>query len=122
MPPIKILHALGTLDPGGVETWLLALLRSLPIAVIEAQAAGLSCVISSEISKEVKILPQQVVQLPLALGPKEWARITIKLIDQGKFETQTSLRAMQQTDFSIDRSLTMLMNLYSGLQFGNRAI
>jgi len=26
-PPIKILHCLGTLNPGGLETWLLNLLR-----------------------------------------------------------------------------------------------
>lgn len=47
--------------------------EGLPGAVMEAQAAGLPCIISDIITDEVCVTPL-VVQLPLALGDEQWAR------------------------------------------------
>jgi glycosyltransferase involved in cell wall biosynthesis len=96
-----------------------SLWEGLPIAVIEAQAAGLSCVISGEITDEVIVLSDQVLQLPLALGAKEWARNIIQKIDHEKFDAQSSVETMLQKGFAIQRNLSSLLDLYSGAPHGN---
>lgn len=86
--------------------------EGLPIAVLEAQAAGLRCVISNDIAREVAVVPDQIDQLPLALGAEEWATRTIKAINHGKFRAQSSINAMEQTDFTIEHGLSSLLDIY----------
>jgi glycosyltransferase involved in cell wall biosynthesis len=93
-----------------------SLCEGLPMAAVEAQAAGLPCVISSEITNEVVILPDQVVRLPLALGPEQWAAATIEALNRGKLEAQSAIAIMEQTNFSIKHSLRSLLDLYSAAE------
>jgi glycosyltransferase involved in cell wall biosynthesis len=87
--------------------------EGLPIAVLEAQAAGLRCVISNNITSEVAVLPDQVEQLPLALGAEEWATRAIKAINHGKFRAQSSINAIEKTDFTIEHGLSSILDTYS---------
>jgi glycosyltransferase involved in cell wall biosynthesis len=47
--------------------------EALPIAVVEAQVAGLPTVISDGIPAEAIIVPELVVQIPEAAGAAKWA-------------------------------------------------
>ena len=60
--------------------------EGLPIALLEAQFAGLSCLISDSISDEV-ILTDAVQALPLNMAPTIWAEtiLKIELKDREKF-------------------------------------
>ena len=82
------------------------------MAVIEAQAAGLPCVISDEITSEVAILPRQIIRLSLALGPEEWAR-SVDLLLPSHPESEAAVSAVAQTDFCIRRSSDVLAELYA---------
>lgn len=52
--------------------------EGLPLSLIEAQSAGLRCLISDVITREV-VVTDLVTQLPLSLGAEEWADKAIEL-------------------------------------------
>jgi glycosyltransferase involved in cell wall biosynthesis len=87
--------------------------EGLPLAVVEAQAAGLRCVISNNITPEVVIVPNQVVRLPLTAGAAKWATATIEGVYRGKFDAQTAVEYVQQTDFTVEHGLSSLLDIYS---------
>jgi glycosyltransferase involved in cell wall biosynthesis len=90
-----------------------SLWEGLPAAVIEAQASGLPCVISTEITDEVVVLPHQMTRLPLSAGPEKWAEAIIDALHRGKLNPQTCINALEHSDFSIEHSLFRLLALYS---------
>lgn len=57
-----------------------SLFEGLPVTGVEAQVSGTPCLFSSEITKEVGLLPVTSF-LSLSVGPKEWAT---KIIDMAK--------------------------------------
>ena len=48
--------------------------EALPLALIEAQSAGLPCLISENITREVDCISALVARLSLEEGPHEWCR------------------------------------------------
>jgi len=59
-----------------------SLFEGFPLAVIEAQAAGLRCLIASSIASEVAQSPELVTWLPLEAPNHQWAARALDLARQ----------------------------------------
>ena len=57
--------------------------EGMPIALVEAQTAGLPCLISDVITEDVCVT-DQVRKLPLSAGVQEWAKTALELLRQAE--------------------------------------
>jgi glycosyltransferase involved in cell wall biosynthesis len=98
---------------GGMDVFVFpSLSEGLPIAVIEAQAAGLGCIVSDAVTGEARVLCDRFTQLSLSKRPEEWAATAVEALRRGKTEASSALQAVAQSDFCIQRSIPTLSNLY----------
>ena len=54
--------------------------EGLPIALLEAKAAGLMCLVSDGISAEVEVVPELIKRLSLQQTPAQWASQLLQLL------------------------------------------
>jgi len=86
--------------------------EGLGLALIEAQAAGLHCLVSDCVPEEADVVPELVQRLPLKAGVAAWADELRVLAANGRSDRQAGLAAVENSDFSIDKSLEGLYALY----------
>ncbi len=102
---------------GAMDAFLFpSLWEGLPVTLIEAQAAGLRCVVSDRCTAEASILPDQFMRLSLSKSASEWAANTIEAFERGKVGGDLPVRAIAQTDFCIQRSAGTLCDLYEAAE------
>ena len=82
--------------------------EGLPVTVIEAQAAGLLCIISDTITDEVCITPL-VQKLPIGKGPIAWAK-NIELLNKNIHENFSS--KIKNCGYDINTSVLSLEKFY----------
>jgi len=98
---------------GAMDAFLFpSLWEGLPVTLIEAQAAGLRCLVSDTCPAEASILSGQFVRLSLSKPSEEWAANTIESLERGKTGGDIPVRTIGQTDFSIHRCASTLSDLY----------
>ncbi len=89
-----------------------SLFEGLPLALIEAQAAGLRCIVSDTCTTEVSILPDEFTQVSLSESSDLWAANVIKALERGKIGGELPQQIVAQTDFSIQQCVRTLSDLY----------
>jgi glycosyltransferase involved in cell wall biosynthesis len=90
-----------------------SLYEGLGLCVLEAQAAGLRCLVSDTVPKEAVRVPESVEFLPLTASEDYWATKIIQGLDAQRTEPVPMLNGGVQSRFSTDRSFRHLMGLYS---------
>jgi len=97
---------------GGMDVFVFpSLWEGLPVTLIEAQAAGLRCIVSKTVADEADILPEQI-RLSLSTRCEVWAEKTIAALNRGRIESESAVKAVAQTDFCAQRSTSFLSELY----------
>ena len=87
--------------------------EALPIAVSEAQAAGLPTVISDGVTSEAIILPDQVIQIPESAGVEKWAETVLLQAERAsRSSAEDSLAVMERSNFNCVQNLEILERLY----------
>jgi glycosyltransferase involved in cell wall biosynthesis len=93
-----------------------SLWEGLPVTLIEAQAAGLHCVVSDAVPEEIALRPEAVEFLPVFAGANHWATQVIRGLETPRRSLASILDAASRSQFSIQNSVRELTSVYSAMQ------
>jgi glycosyltransferase involved in cell wall biosynthesis len=99
---------------GAVNVFVMpSLHEGLPLAGLEAQAAGLPCVFADSITAELDVVPQLVTRLPLSQSSSTWSRVVLAKRDRPPPITQLKALAMMgASPFNIRTAAAELTRVY----------
>ena len=89
--------------------------EGLGMAVIEAQASGLSCVVSSVVPQETK-LTEVIEYLSLDEGSKKWVNSLLKIRNEKKGQRQTQVEKLKISGYDIESAAEWLKNYYQMIE------
>ena len=92
--------------------------EGLGVAVVEAQAAGLPCVIADHLPREVDVVPELVHRLPVTQPPADWAAAAIQAAGDRAIDPDKALAAVLATDFNIEHSVGKIAQIYDQARDG----
>lgn len=99
---------------GAVDIFLFpSFFEGLGLVVIEAQAAGVPCLISDVITPEVEVIPGLVQRLSLSLTASQWAEKLLEMKEQpGLLSQPEALSLIAASPFNIEKSRKALQSIY----------
>jgi glycosyltransferase EpsF len=88
--------------------------EGLGMVAVEAQAAGLPVLVSDAVPREAIVIPELVTSVRLLDPLGRCADVLLEALSAPRKPAETYRRAMEASDFSIDKSVSNLLRLYSG--------
>jgi glycosyltransferase involved in cell wall biosynthesis len=89
-----------------------SLYEGLGLVAVEAQAAGLACILSDRVPEEASVLSGLVQWMPLEAPAARWAERLVELKRTRPLRDPSSLVAVQDSRFALDRSVSFLQSQY----------
>ena len=86
--------------------------EGLPLVLLEAQCAGIPCLISDAVSDEATIVPLLVRRESLASAPEVWADRALELLKGPRYDRGLALRTVRGSKFDIADNVRQLTELY----------
>lgn len=86
-----------------------SLYEGLAVVGVEAQASGLLCILSDEITKEVKVLDSTEF-LSLSTSPDVWANVLLQSLE--KYKRKDTRKALTEKRFNIEEEAHNLIDKY----------
>lgn len=102
-------HDVNRLDQGFDVFVMTSLFEGLPVVSVEAQAAGLPCLLSSGITREACVLPESKM-LSLDCSSEEWADVMVSM--EAPRNRSSSLENVAQAGFEITAATKKLQSFY----------
>jgi len=95
-----------------------SLFEGLGLVLIEAQAAGLACLIADNVPEEADLVPPLIHRWPLSESAASWARALLAIMNAERRVAQPdALRLVERSAFNIRTEVSELETLYcAGVQ------
>jgi glycosyltransferase involved in cell wall biosynthesis len=95
-----------------------SLFEGLGLVLIEAQAAGLACLIADNVPEEADLVPPLIHRWPLSKSAASWARALLAIMNAERRVAQPdALRLVERSAFNIRTEVSELETLYcAGVQ------
>ena len=86
--------------------------EGLGLVLLEAQAAGLPCLVSEAIQPEADLKMGLVEKLNLSDGVEAWSNKIIEMCDSKKIDKKTIRNVFDSSDYSTEKCINKLMDIY----------
>ena len=89
-----------------------SLREGLPAAVLEAQAAGLPCVVSEQTPAEAIVVPELVERIGLGEGVEPWSAALVRAFERQRWDRDDTCHLLRQRGFDVSTSFRRLTAAY----------
>jgi len=89
--------------------------EGLGLAFVEAQAAGLRCIVSEAVPREAVVIPDLVSQVPLNDGAEAWAEKIDAALEAPATDRTRALQIVKESSFSLANCIDGLGAVYNRL-------